>query len=42
MDVTILIMTKMTGVNVLCSFEKHFILTVPPISQEYKWLPANY
>ena len=25
----------------LCSWERHFTLTVPPSTQEYKWVPAN-
>ena len=28
-------------VIVLCSCEKHFTLTVPLSTQEYKWVPAN-
>ena len=26
---------------VLCSWTRHFTLTVPPSTQEYKWVPAN-
>ena len=25
----------------LCSWARHFTLTVPPSTQEYKWVPAN-
>ena len=28
-------------VIVLCSWSRHFTLTVPPFTQEYKWVPAN-
>ena len=28
-------------VIVLCSWARHFTLTVPLSSQEYKWVPAN-
>ena len=28
-------------VIVLCSWAKHFTLTVPLSTQEYKWVPAN-
>ena len=28
-------------VNVLCSWARHFTLTVPLSTQEYKWIPAN-
>ena len=28
-------------VIVLCSWERHFTLTVPLYTQEYKWVPAN-
>ena len=26
----------------LCFWERHFTLTVPLSTQEYKWVPANY
>ena len=29
-------------VIVLCSWAKHFTLTVPLSTQEYKWVPAKY
>ena len=29
-------------VIVLCSWARHFTLTVPLSTQEYKWVPANY
>ena len=29
------------GDIVLCSWARHFTLTVPPSTQEYKWVPAN-
>ena len=29
------------GVIVLCSWARHFTLTVPLSTQEYKWAPAN-
>ena len=28
-------------VIVLCSWARHFTLTVPLYTQEYKWVPAN-
>lgn len=28
--------------NELCSWEKHFILTVPLTTQFYKWVQANW
>ena len=28
-------------VTVLCSWARHFTLTVPLCTQEYKWVPAN-
>ena len=28
-------------VNVLCSWARHFTLTVPLSTQDYKWVPAN-
>ena len=31
----------MAGEIVLCSWERHFILTVPLSTQVYKWVPAN-
>ena len=31
----------LAGVIVLCSCAKHFTLTVPLSTQEYKWVPAN-
>ena len=29
------------GVVVLCSWARHFTLTVPLSTQEYKWVPGN-
>ena len=29
------------GDIVLCSWARHFTLTVPPSTQVYKWVPAN-
>ena len=29
------------GDTVLCSWARHFTLTVPLSTQEYKWVPAN-
>ena len=29
------------GDTVLCSWARHFTLTVPPSTQEYKWVPAK-
>ena len=31
----------LTGDTVLCSWARHFTLTVPLSTQEYKWVPAN-
>ena len=31
----------LAGDIVLCSWARHFTLTVPPSTQEYKWVPAN-
>ena len=31
----------LAGVIVLCSWARHFTLTVPLSTQEYKWVPAN-
>ena len=31
----------MGAMTVLCSWARHFTLTVPPSTQEYKWVPAN-
>jgi len=31
----------LAGDIVLCSWERHFILTVPLSTQVYKWVPAN-
>ena len=30
------------GSSVLCSWARHFTLTVPLSTQEYKWVPVNY
>ena len=32
----------LAGDTVLCSWARHFTLTVPLSTQEYKWVPANY
>ena len=29
------------GISVLCSWARHFTLTVPLSTQVYKWVPAN-
>ena len=31
----------LAGYTVLCSWARHFTLTVPLSTQEYKWTPAN-
>ena len=31
----------LAGDLVLCSWERHFTLTVPLFTQVYKWVPAN-
>ena len=31
----------LAGDIVLCSWARHFTLTVPLSTQEYKWVPAN-
>ena len=31
----------LAGVIVLCSYARHFTLTVLPFTQVYKWVPAN-
>ena len=31
----------LAGDIVLCSWARHFTLTVPPSTQVYKWVPAN-
>ena len=31
----------LAGVIVLCSWARHFTLTVPLSTQVYKWVPAN-
>ena len=31
----------LAGVTVLCSWARHFTLTVPLSTQVYKWVPAN-
>ena len=33
--------SPMVGDIVLCSWAKHFTLTVPLSTQVYKWVPAN-
>ena len=32
---------SLAGEIVLCSWERHFTLTVPLSTQVYKWVPAN-
>ena len=31
----------LAGATVLCSWARHFTLTVPPSTKVYKWVPAN-
>ena len=31
----------LAGVTALCSWARHFTLTVPLSTQEYKWVPAK-
>ena len=33
---------SLAGDIVLCSWARHFILTVPHSTQVYKWVPANF